>query len=84
MCPQKTKVLFLTTIFLLTPCKTTTTWSGKMLKRKKKLIEIQNKLIVLEKRIENLEFKKTADPVDEISYKEVVDEWLNGKTAKQI
>ena len=55
-----------------------------MLKKKKKLIEIQNKLIILEKRVENLEIKKTSDPVDEISYKEVVDEWLNGKTAKQI
>lgn len=46
---------------------------------KKKLQEIENKLACLEKKLICLEGKKTADPVDEISYKEVVDEWLNGK-----
>ncbi|MBR2944270.1 MAG: hypothetical protein IKC16_04190 [Clostridia bacterium] len=46
---------------------------------KKKLQEIENKLARLEKKLVCLESKKTADPVDEISYKEVVDEWLNGK-----
>lgn len=50
-----------------------------MLISKKKLIEIKNKIHALEKRLESLENRKTADPVDEISYKEVVDEWLNGK-----
>ena len=55
-----------------------------MLKLKKKLIEIQNRIIVLEGKVKSLEKMKTADPVDEISYKEVVDEWLNGKTQKRL
>lgn len=46
---------------------------------KKKIKEIEDKIAYLEKKLINLENKKTADPVDEISYKEVVDEWLNGK-----
>ena len=54
-----------------------------MLKNKKKLIEIQNRLLLLEARVKKLELNKTAYPVDEISYKEVVNEWLNGKEANQ-
>lgn len=55
-----------------------------MLKSKKILIEIQNKVASLEKRVKSLENKKTSDPVDEISYKEVVDEWLNGKKTSSV
>ena len=46
---------------------------------KKKFKEIEAKIAILEKRVNLLQNSKTADPVDEISYKEVIDEWLNGK-----
>ena len=54
-------------------------WSGKMTKTKKKLLELENRIILLEKKQKNSDFSKTGDPVSEISYKEVIDEWLNGK-----
>lgn len=50
-----------------------------MTKNKKKLIELENRIALLEKKQANTDFSKTSDPVDEISYKEVVEEWLNGK-----
>ena len=51
-----------------------------MLKRKKKLIELENRIILLERKLSNKSEQKATDPVDEISYKEILDEWLNGKT----
>ncbi len=51
-----------------------------MLKTKKKLIELENRIILLEKKLLGKSNQKTPDPVDEISYKEILDEWLNGKT----
>ena len=33
----------------------------------------------LERKQKEPVFSKTSDPVDEFSYKEVIDEWLNGK-----
>lgn len=50
-----------------------------MTKTKKKLIELENRILLLEKRANEANFSKTVDPVDEFSYKEVVEEWLNGK-----
>ena len=50
-----------------------------MTKTKKKLLELENRIILLEKKQKESIFQKTADPVDEFSYKEVIDEWLNGK-----
>ena len=50
-----------------------------MTKTKKKLLELENRIILLEKKQNEPAFQKTADPVDEFSYKEVIDEWLNGK-----
>ncbi len=50
-----------------------------MTKTKKKLIELENRVILLERKLGEADFSKTVDPVDEISYKEVVEEWLNGK-----
>lgn len=50
-----------------------------MLKRKKKLIELENRIILLERKLLGKLEPKAADPVDEISYKEILDEWLNGK-----
>jgi len=50
-----------------------------MLKTKKKLIELENRIILLERKLLGNNEQKTADPVDEISYKEILDEWLNGK-----
>lgn len=50
-----------------------------MTKTKKKLLELENRIILLEKKQKNSDFSKTGDPVSEISYKEVIDEWLNGK-----
>jgi hypothetical protein len=46
---------------------------------KKKFKEIEAKITLLENKVNLLQNVKTADPVDEISYKEVIDEWLNGK-----
>ncbi len=46
---------------------------------KKNLQKIINEVYSLKARVESLEKIKTTDPVAEISYKEVVDEWLNGK-----
>ena len=51
-----------------------------MLKTKKKLIELENRIILLERLLFKYNEQKRADPVDEISYKEILDEWLNGKT----
>lgn len=50
-----------------------------MTKNKKKLIELENRIALLEEKLKNANFSKTSDPVDEISHKEVVEEWLNGK-----
>ena len=50
-----------------------------MTKTKKKLLELENRIILLERKQEEPLFSKTSDPVDEFSYKEVIDEWLNGK-----
>ena len=50
-----------------------------MLKSKRKLIELENRIILLERALLSKESSKTADPVDEMSYKEILDEWLNGK-----
>lgn len=50
-----------------------------MTKTKKKLLELENRIILLEKKQNDTNFSKTTDPVDDISYKEVIDEWLNGK-----
>ena len=46
---------------------------------KKKFKEIEARIVLLENKIKLLQNTKTADPVDEISYKEVIDQWLNGK-----
>lgn len=46
---------------------------------KKKFKEIEARIALLENKLKLLQNVKTADPVDEISYKEVIDEWLNGK-----
>ncbi|MBO5379649.1 MAG: hypothetical protein J6A90_04915 [Clostridia bacterium] len=46
---------------------------------KKNLQKLIKEVYSLKTRVENLEKSKTTDPVAEISYKEVVDEWLNGK-----
>ena len=54
-----------------------------MFKTKKKLIELENRLILLERTISSEQISKKADPVDEISYKEILDEWLNGKTSSR-
>lgn len=54
-----------------------------MLKTKKKLIELENRIILLERRLKSEVEQKTTDPVDEISYKEILDEWLNGKISCQ-
>ena len=50
-----------------------------MFKTKKKLIELENRIILLEKSLLTAKPSKSLDPVDEMSYKEIVDEWLNGK-----
>ena len=50
-----------------------------MLKTKRKLIELENRIILLERALSEKQKSKTADPVDEMSYKEILDEWLNGK-----
>ena len=54
-----------------------------MFKTKKKLIELENRLILLERSISSGKMSKKTDPVDEMSYKEILDEWLNGKTNTQ-
>jgi hypothetical protein len=46
---------------------------------KKNLQKLIKELYSLKERVNNLENSKATDPVAEISYKEVVDEWLNGK-----
>lgn len=46
---------------------------------KKKFKEIEERIVSLENEVKLLQNVKTADPVDEISYKEVIDQWLNGK-----
>lgn len=51
--------------------------------KKKKLIELENRLTLLERKLFELKTSQTTDPVDEMSYKEVLDEWLNGKTSSQ-
>ncbi len=51
-----------------------------MFKTKKKLIELENRLILLERELSSHKTSKNPDPVDEMSYKEILDEWLNGKT----
>ena len=50
-----------------------------MFKTKKKLTELENRIILLESNLSNAKLSKNLDPVDEMSYKEIVDEWLNGK-----
>jgi hypothetical protein len=50
-----------------------------MFKTKKKLIELENRLILLERCVSSSKTSKNPDPVDEMSYKEIIDEWLNGK-----
>lgn len=54
-----------------------------MFKTKKKLIELENRLILLERTLLAAKANEKPDPVDEISYKEIIDEWLNGKTSSQ-
>lgn len=51
--------------------------------KKKKLIELENRLILLERKISEIKLSQRTDPVDEMSYKEILDEWLNGKTSSQ-
>lgn len=46
---------------------------------KKNFQKLIKEVFSLKERVNNLEKTKTTDPVAEISYKEVVDEWLNGK-----
>ncbi len=46
---------------------------------KKIFKKFEERLSLVEERLNSIEKSKTADPVDEISYKEVIDEWLNGK-----
>lgn len=50
-----------------------------MTKTKKKLIELENRVLLLERKLKDNQNSKTVDPVDDFSYKEVVEEWLNGK-----
>ncbi len=54
-----------------------------MFKTKKKLIELENRLILIESKLVSDKMSQKADPVDEMSYKEILDEWLNGKTNSQ-
>ena len=51
--------------------------------KKKKLIEFENRLILLERKLLESKMSKKTDPVDEMSYKEILDEWLNGKISSQ-
>lgn len=46
---------------------------------KKNLQKLIKEIYSLKERVDNLEKTKTTDHVAEFSYKEVVDEWLNGK-----
>ena len=51
-----------------------------MIKLKKELQEIKNSILALSKRLELLEGQGSKPEKDtSLSYKEVIDEWINGK-----
>lgn len=64
---------------LKSPCKKKPLWSGKMIKITKKLKELEGRIEALEKALKVAESKDFTPSRDQISYKEVLEEWLNGK-----